>query len=309
MNMQQIVLGGVLVVQLIVIGIILLVNATGSQKPKQFLQFDQGAVNRVVINSGNESIELTRRTDGWKLADGNPVDASKVERVLEKLSDVQPDWPVATSANAATRFEVSPSKFQKQITVYGGEKTLADVYLGTSPSFRKIHARHAKGGDIYSIEFANHEAGTSTSSWLDRSLLHSQGAISALEKVGDFVLTNTETGWVVDSGASLDESKVRSFVDRFESLNVFEISDKDVADIETKEEFLLTDDKGTYRLVIYHLVTSDDWVANSDRYDSNFGVVSYQAKELAKDLADLMTEVEDPEDEDEEDLEAELSTD
>lgn len=299
MNLQQLVLGGVLLVQLIVVGIILLLNATGSQKPKSFLQFDQKEADRVVVSSGDESIELVRGSDGWKMSDGNPVDGSKVDRVLEKLADVQPDWPVATSDSAAERFEVSRDKFQKQVSVYSGDKTLADVYLGTSPSFRKVHARHTRGGDIYSIEFSNHEAGTSTSSWLDRSLLHPQGPINSLEKVGDFALTKTDDGWIVNSGEELDESKVRSYIDRFESLNVFEISDKDVSDIDTKEEFVITDDKGSYSLVIYHLVTSDDWVATSDRFNDRYGVISYQGKELFKELGDLVPDAELVDEEDE----------
>lgn len=292
MNLQQLVLGGVLLVQLIVVGVILLLNVTGSQKPKSFLQFDQKEADRVVVSSGDEAIELIRGSDGWKMSDGNPVDETKVDRVLEKLADVQPDWPVATSDNAAERFEVSRNKFQKQVSVYSGEKTLADVYLGTSPSFRKVHARHTRGGDIYSIEFSNHEAGTSNSSWLDRSLLHPQGEITALEKVGGFVLTKTDEGWIVDSGEELDESKVRSYIDRFESLNVFEISDKDVANVDTKEEFIISDDEGSYSLVIYHLVTSDDWVATSDRFNDHYGVISYQGKELFKELGDLFPEAE-----------------
>lgn len=309
MNLQQLVLGGVLLVQLIVVGIILLLNATGSQKPKSFLQFDQKEADRVVVSSGDESIELVRGSDGWEMSDGNPVDESKVDRVLEKLADVQPDWPVATSDSAAERFEVSPDMFQKQVSVYSGDKTLADVYLGTSPSFRKVHARHTRGGDIYSIEFSNHEAGTSNSSWLDRSLLHPNGAITSLEKVGGFALTKTDEGWIVDSGEELDESKVRSYIDRFESLNVFEISDKDVSDIDTKEEFVITDDEGSYSLVIYHLVTSDDWVATSDRFNDHYGVISYQGKELFKELGDLVPDAELVDEDDELESTEEVLTD
>ena len=59
--------------------------------------------------------------------------------------------------------------YQRRVQVLTGDETLADVYLGTSPGYRRVHARRADADDVYSIEFSNFEAGTDVSSWLKKS--------------------------------------------------------------------------------------------------------------------------------------------
>lgn len=297
MSMKQNVLIGILALQLVIVGGLWFYGSSATPTPEEFLQFEQGSVDRFIVRSPDGSIEISKTETGWALPDGNPADETKVDTVLEKLADVQADWPVATTQSAATRFEVTADKFQKHVTVYAGTDLLADVYLGTSPSFRKVHARHAKGGDVYSIEFSNHEAGITTGAWLDRSLLRPEGAIESLELVDRFRLQKVENQWTSTSGENLDESKVRSYMDRFESLNVFEISEKDVTSAEESQVFKIEDDAGTYTLSVYHFVSTDDWVATTDRRSSYYGLVSYQGKELFKELSDLMPEVDESESE------------
>ena len=285
--MKQNILIGLLVVQVIVIGLFWLSKSGGVQGPEAFLEFDPLSVDRFVIASTDESIELVQDGPDWVLPDGNPVDGEKVDRTIGKLADSGADWPVATSQSAAKRFEVTDATFQKHISIFSGEDKLAEVYLGTSPSFRKVHARHANGGDIFSIEFSNYEAGTSPSSWLDKKLLQPSGAIKSFERVGAFRLVQNEGNWTTESEAELDESKVRSYVDRFESLTVFELSDKELSEATTNTQFVIEDEDGAYTLIIYHFDVANDWVAVSDRRGSQYGVASYIGSELVKEVAEL----------------------
>ena len=285
--MKQNFLIGIFVVQVIVIALLLVSKSGGVQSPEAFLEFDALGVDRFVIASSDETIEVSKEGELWVLPDGNPADVKKIDSVLGKLAESGTDWPVATTQSAAKRFEVTDSTFQKQISIYSGDDVLADVYLGTSPSFRKVHARHVNRSDIYAIEFSNYEAGTSPSSWLDKKLLQPSGSIQSFERIGSYKLMQTDGNWTTESDFELDESKVRSYMDRFESLSVFELSDLELADATTSTQFAIEDDEGVYLLTIYHFDVANDWVAVSDRRGSQYGVASYIGSELVKELADL----------------------
>lgn len=294
--MRQIVLAGVLAIQVLIVAAIWLISLQGPATPEPFLQFDQKAADRLVVGTSDESIELRREGDQWQMPDGNPADKRKIDRVLEKLADISGDWPVATSESTAMRFEVTDDAYQKHISVYSGSETIADVYLGTSPSFRKVHARSVNGGPIYAIEFSNHEAGTTFNSWLDKSLLRPVGPIAALERVDSYILTDDEEGWQSVPDVELDESKVRSYMDRFETLTVFELSDTEIGDNEPKARFEITDEEGTFTLSVYYIEESEDWIAHSDRHVSHYGLATYVGTELVKDLAELAPDEEEAED-------------
>ena len=137
--MKQNFLIGIFVVQVIVIALLLVSKSGGVQSPEAFLEFDALGVDRFVIASSDETIEVSKEGEQWVLPDGNPADVEKVDSVLGKLAESGTDWPVATTPSAAKRFEVTDSTFQKHISIYSGDDVLADVYLGTSPSFRKVH--------------------------------------------------------------------------------------------------------------------------------------------------------------------------
>ncbi len=300
--MKKYLLSGLFAVQLVVIGIFWFLNSQKGAEPEPFLNFDANAATKLMVASPEESIEVSKVDGEWTLPDGNPGDAEKIERVISKLAELDSDWPVAKTQSSAERFEVTENAFQKHVVVSSDDDVLADIYLGTSPSFRKVHARHARGGDVFSVEFSNYEAGTSSGSWLNKKLLQPDGPISAIERVGSYQLVNEEEGgWTADSGVELDENKVRSFVDRFESLSVFKISDRDISEIQNPIEYILHDDAGTHTLKIYHIEISNDWVVTSDRFESNFEIASYQGPDLQKALIDLAPDVEEEETNSEED--------
>ncbi|MCY3541385.1 MAG: DUF4340 domain-containing protein [Gammaproteobacteria bacterium] len=290
--MKQNFLIGLFVVQVLVIALFLLTQSGGVRSPEAFLDFDAASVDRFVIAGKDESIELTKDGEQWVLPDGNPADVEKVERVIGKLADIGADWPVATTQSAAKRFEVTQASFQKQISIYSGENMLADLYLGTSPSFRRVHARQVNDGDIYSIEFSNFEVGTSLSGWLDRNLLQPSGSIKSFERIGAYKLVKEEGKWTTESDTELDESKVRSYMDRFESLSVFELSDNELAEATSTTQFAIEDDQGFFLLTIYHFDVADAWVAVSDRRGSQYGVATYIGSQLIKDLTDLSPDLE-----------------
>ena len=293
--MKQYVLASVFLVQLLIVVMVWLLSTGGPTEPETFIEFDSERVDRMVVASAEEHVELRKDEGIWTLPDGNPADDSKIGRVLEKLADATGDWPVATSEKTAKRFEVTEDSFQKRISVFSGEESLADVYLGTSPAFRRVHARDVAGGPVHSIEFSNYEASTTAESWLKKSLLRPEGSVTRLEREGEYTLFKQDGDWQSDPPAELDVSKVRSYMDRFETISVYEFSDADLAEQEPKAQFIIEDDEGTYSLTIYHVELLDDWVATSDRHVSQYGLATYVGSELVKDLAELAPDTDESE--------------
>ena len=156
---RQTMLGAILLAQLVVVALVWGLQTRPGDVPPVFLSFDASSVDVFTV-AGEESQVTVARADGeWQLSNGLPADAGRIDGVVRKLSDPGAGWPVATSESAMKRFEVVEEAHQRHIVVSAGEETLADIYLGTSPTFGKVHARHASGGPVYAISFSNYEAG------------------------------------------------------------------------------------------------------------------------------------------------------
>lgn len=285
------ILGGLLAAQLLIVAVILAAQAGGVREPDPFLSFDANAADALEVSNQDGSVRLAREGEQWTLEGGLPADDSKVTEMLDKLADATGGWPVATSDATAERFEVTEDSHQRRIRVGAGDDDLADIFLGTSPGYRRVHARHADGGDVYSIDFSNYEAGVKAGDWLERSLLRPQGTLSRIERTGEegFTLTRTDDDVWEAGDATLDADEVRTFVGRFTGLNVTGTFDGDLPEPVTAR-FQLTDDDGMQELTLYQ--QDDDYIATSDRIAGQFEVASYIAERMNVTLADLMPEPE-----------------
>ena len=215
-----------LAVQLAIVGVLLAV-ASGSQvEAEPFLTFDARAVDGLAVAGEDGEVTLTKAESGWQLPDGLPADETKVDGVIEKLADAAAGWPVATSASVQERFEVAEDNHQRRLTLSGGGEPVADIYLGTSPGYRKAHARRVDDDDIYAITFSNYEAGTKAADWLDKALLRPNGALTGMRYDGAFDLSKDEEGvWTASTGAALDQAKVETLAGRFTGLTVTGVSE------------------------------------------------------------------------------------
>ncbi len=298
-------LAALLAVQLVVIGGLLAAKSGGVAVPAPFLDFDAGSIDAISVSNDEGAVSLAKAGEEWQLPEGLPADADKVGKVLDKLAGAAGGWPVGSSGSTAERFEVVEDNHQRRVTLKAGEAVVADVYLGTSPGYRKTHARHVDGGDdIYAITFANYEAGVNASDWLDRGLLRPEGELTGIGRTGEFSLSKGEDGvWTAADGAELDQEKVETLVGRFTGLSATGVSDAALPE-EPAFAFELTDDAGTQTLGLYRLGGEDDeeYVAASDRVPGHYEVSSYIAEQMETALADLAPDpVEDAEDAEDED--------
>ena len=279
-------LGILLAAQLILVLVVWGLGQRDTEAPQAFLSFDSATVDKLSISDGETSVELLRIGEEWKYGDAVPANKSKIEDVLKKLGNTSAGWPVGATGSAAERFEVTDNLFQRRLVAKAGEVLVADIYLGTSPSFRKVHARHASGGPVYSIDFSNYEVGAEENEWLDKGLFRPQGSIAGLERKGQFVTTKRNGTWI-SGGDDLNQSEINKLAARFEGLSVTEPSDFQLP-TDPWIQYSLDDEEGTQLLSIYRVSDENNYVITSDRTTGVYGLSSFVAEQLDVQLSDLL---------------------
>ncbi|MGH8475950.1 MAG: DUF4340 domain-containing protein [Methylococcales bacterium] len=149
------------------------------------LQFD--VLTKIAIEEApNTTLVLEKQNQNWKLPGyfGFPASREKLDRIFKNMLDKNVDWPVATTASAGQRFKVASDSFERKLT-FSSASASEILYLGTSPGFKKIHARIDGKNDIYAIEFSAYQASTKPIDWADQSILHvPRDEIDAIEIAG-----------------------------------------------------------------------------------------------------------------------------
>jgi len=180
------------------------------QPEKALIPFDPEVIDTIrIAKSKQEEIMLKKQDGHWILPGLNafPADNNAVQDFLRKLQGLKKGWPVATTAEAAKRFKVDKGDYERRIILFTGNKKAAELFIGTSPGYRKVHARAANKNEVFSVAFAAYEAGVKNSDWLDRDILkHDVKEISAIELPG-IKLVRQKDGFTVDD-LSTDEKTV-----------------------------------------------------------------------------------------------------
>ena len=254
----------------------------------------------------------------WRLENSLPADHDKVNDLLDKLADLAAPWPVATSVDSAERFEVTEDKHQRRLLLEDADGVVADVFLGTSPGYRRVHARAADEDEVYSIDFSNYEAPTDADQWLDKALLAAAGDPISIIHEGSWHLTRTEGAeadgaahaeeadasgedaepgqsdiaaaevdrvqWLIDGGPA-DPAAADQLVRRFQDLRVLGTAE---AAGESKAVFLVTDDDGEHRLELFHEEDDEKYNVISSRREGRFELATYVAEQMLVEASDLL---------------------
>ena len=167
------------------------------------LSFDKASVDKLVL-AGKDNLKVTLgKTDGvWRMPEYHnlPVDPSKIDDLLVTLSELKGAWPVSTSADSREQFEVAEEKFASKLQLMAGDKPLAELYLGTSPGFRKTHVRNANSDNIYAAELNSMDLPLNNDQWFDRSLLKASDLTAIKGK--DFSLKKEGQDWKLEGNDS-----------------------------------------------------------------------------------------------------------
>ena len=294
-------LGGLLVAQVVIIAGLLLASGVGSDAgAAHLLSFDPASVTKLGVSGEEDAVQLVRDGEDWRLADGVldglPADGGKVSELLADLSDLAAPWPVATSDDSAERFEVTEGNHQRRLVIEDADGLVADLLLGTSPGYRRVHARLSGASEVYSIDFSNYEAPTDADQWLDKALLAAKGQVSSVMLEDAWQLARQDDGWLID-GAPADAEAADDLVRRFTGLRVLGTSEEQAdaaGDADAAGEpagvFVVTDEAGEHRLTLYHEAEEDDYSLTSDRVAGRFELATYIAEQMLADPADLQAD-------------------
>ena len=108
---------------------------------------------------------------------------------------------------------------------------IGELYLGTSPGFRRTHARRAGQSDVYSVAVNTYDLPDSTEGWLDKSLL--QVTEVAAVQIDGKPLSKDGDNWVFDGSDQTDQEQASELVRSFENLRVLDV----VEEVEESAEF------------------------------------------------------------------------
>lgn len=183
------------------------------------------AIDQLIISSSEDSVLLRRGDKGWTMPDYHnlPVQESRVSRVVMDLPALARGWPVAGSASAATRFEVAEDVFQRRVGFYRGEQLAGELYVGTSPGFRKVHVRTAGDTQVYAVEFNSFELPVNPDEWLDKTLLQIDN-VTAIEGLDYRISLEGET-WVGSDGQLAAPDQVEALTSGLSGLRVIGVAD------------------------------------------------------------------------------------
>lgn len=277
--------------------------------------------------AGGEADAADAPRAAWRLESGLPADDDKVNDLLDKLAELAAPWPVATSADSAERFAVTEDNHQRRLVLEDAEDVVADVFLGTSPGYRRVHARVAGEDEVYSIDFSNYEAPTDADQWLDKGLLAASGDPSSIAREGAWRLTQSAgaaapatdpavdeaasgededeaneadaSRWLID-GAPADPDEADRILRRFKDLRVLGAAE---AAGESKAVFLVADRGGEHRLELFHEEEGDQYSISSSRLDGRFELAAYIAEQMLVDASDFLPDAEEADEEDSEQAE------
>jgi len=280
-------LGGLLIVQLLVVGWL---NIAGEspQPDGMLVDMDAAAVTGLsVTDPDGVTVTMVRETDGWLLESGAAADEARILGVLERLTAMRGLWPVASTSGSQSRFEVSEDAFQRRLTITAGDGEEATLLLGSSPGYRRIHARNLSSEDIFSVEFATYEVPVDAGEWLDKTQLQASG-INALKLQDAWTLTASGEDWLLDGvGVAADD-----LVSRVAELSLMGIFDGDESSLGEPRELAVTTADGDYTLTFRHDAESDEYVVASSRVPGNFTVASYIAEQILVPAEMLLAEEE-----------------
>lgn len=162
------------------------------------LGFAADAVTALEITDPEKDrIVLQKNGTSWVLPDvfAAPANTEQVSALLARLAGLKQGFAVATSSAAAKRFKVADDLFQRHVVIKAGDSVVGDLYVGTSPGFRQIHARKAGSEGVFAVELSTFEMETGADQWLDKNMFKIKEEDIDTIAFADFTLQKKESGW------------------------------------------------------------------------------------------------------------------
>ena len=219
-------------------GLVVWVNLPGDdtgafEADKPLLTVDRGSMDAVTIEQQNKpTLRLARKDGGWVLADKSdfPVLPARFEEFADKLLNAKRSWPVGKTLVAARQFKVTPVGFERRVRFLQGTEVLGDVFLGSSPGFRRVHARLDGDNHTYAIDFNAFEAPAEAGQWYDTELLKTAAEEIVRIDLGAYALKAGDGGFEVEGlgeNERTDDEGVRKVVEGVSEVGFIDVVFKD----------------------------------------------------------------------------------
>lgn len=283
---------------------------SGQAASSALLNFDKAQVDQVVIRGDDKTIELSKQDGLWQTAEAFPLDAGKMDSLLDKLASLKYGLPVATSAESLKRFKVADDEFERRVLLKKSGDTVAELFLGTGSGVRKSHLRNADQQAVYVAEIGSYDVPVAVDEWQDKTLLQVAKDDVIGIKLGDLSLSLIEEKpdtpaaaakesatstspkpklWKADSlaeGQQLDQSAINQALSSFDSLRISKVLGK-----EAKPEYQLDKPEVTVSLTFkggkrdYQLAKikdSEEYVVKATDREEYFELSSFTGKTLVE---------------------------
>ncbi|MFT5710859.1 MAG: hypothetical protein ACI8QT_001559 [Halioglobus sp.] len=187
----------------------------------ELVPFNADLVEEIHIgdDKGNEAV-LVKAGSRWILPDlaGLTVNPELIEGLLQGVMRARTGWPVASSVAARQRFALTDYNFRRRLTLIGRGELLGTIYLGTSPGFRRVHAKNSVQDAIFQISYTSADASAIDSDWLDKRTLQLHSPLSISSK--NYSLHKQNDNWRSDTGEVPDSRELKALLLALSSVQI-----------------------------------------------------------------------------------------
>ena len=273
-------------------------NLEGFDATEPLFDLTLNDLDEIVITPGKNEEEkevttLLEKEGQWVLAHhfNFPISETKKKMFDNKLFSTKRPLPVGSTNIAAKQFEVSANNFKTKVEFKSDGVVKKTMLIGSSPSFKKVHARFDKEKNTYALTFDGFSLQGKPSTWIERRLLAvDQEKVKKIVFPSFTLLQNTtESSITVEDLAENEEmntTEAKSLLKGTSSPLYLEVLGDTV-----KPEYQLTSPKASYTI---HLVDGstrevklgdvegeDFFVLKVSVYPYYFKASSYHADKLS----------------------------
>lgn len=188
-------------------------------------------VSSVRIGDATGSVLLAKSDDGWSApeADGYPVTAATVTKLLSDVLAIDTGRLVADTPASQGRLRVDPNNYGRRIELDLANGAPVVVYLGSSPNANATHVRLDGQDAVYLTTGAlAGEARSDLAGWIDTRYITASpddvARVDLFNSSGRFALSKAADGtWRLDDqaiGETVDQAKANDLVSQLAGLQM-----------------------------------------------------------------------------------------
>lgn len=212
---------GLLVVQLILVGLVFFLPKPGQAAATPLLGAAKAEdiTSLVIQDDKGTRIKLAKGASGWVLSDVGDfaADSAKITPVTVKLAGLKAGRSVAQNEANFKRLQVADDAFQRKIEIGTSGGASYTLYLGASAGGRATHARLGGQKDVYiAADLAPFDVNADAASWINASYVEApQADVTSLtlkNAQGQFVFEKNAQGqWAMQGLAAGEQFSANNF--------------------------------------------------------------------------------------------------